>query len=313
MSEKYNYSEKINAYLEGKLSGREMQEFEQQLRKDPIMENEFQLQKDIVNSLKEFRKAELKARLDNINIGAGVGSGFSGMNLAITVALTSLIAVGVFFYVNQDDSKTINEINKVALSVEDPAEEKINKENSPNKENSQLLSADEKAPIVAKEAEDHFEKKDKVENSISTTVDEPKKEDLAITAKETTPEINHPDVIEEFKDDNIISSREPLIIPDNDLSDINTEKPAPLEVESKDDEKHHFHYQYYNSKLYLYGNFKNIPYELIELNNKAGKHLYMHYKNNFYYIQNNEMQITPLKKIKDSSLIDELSKLRVKE
>lgn len=298
----------IDAYLEGRMSEGEMRDFELQLKKDPIMENEFQLQKDIVSSLKEYRKAELKARFEGINVGSPwMGAGFNAVNITLSVVLTSLLGVGVFFYANRGD-------NAPAITAEETTPEAIHREKI-----SPLTPISPDAPSkgdagIADNFREIVPPATSQTRSVVTENAARQKEaerPLPVTGsnRTTDPAAGQPNIVE-FENDGALASGEPIQLPENTLSGLGTTSPAPLEVEKKEDRKHHFHYQYYNSKLYLYGDFKNIPYELLELNNSAGKMLYMYYKDNFYYIQDSQMEIVPLKRITDPELTTELNELR---
>src|SRR5690606_34168036 len=97
MNRKLNHIEQIERYLEGNMSGEELQAFEKLLDKDPMLKSEFQLQEDIISAIKESRKAELKARLDNINVGA-YNTGISGAKIILTGAITAAVGLGIYFY-----------------------------------------------------------------------------------------------------------------------------------------------------------------------------------------------------------------------
>ena len=71
MNTNKNYFDLIDAYLNGEMIDQEAIEFENQLQKDPLLENEFQWQHDIVNSIRDFRQAELKATLNAVDVGVG--------------------------------------------------------------------------------------------------------------------------------------------------------------------------------------------------------------------------------------------------
>lgn len=314
MNKKLENSELIDAYLDGKLSGKEKLEFEEKMQTDPVLETEFQLQKDIVNSLKEYRKAELKARLDNINVGSGVGSGINAVNWVITAGITSMIGLGAYLYLNQDEEAALSE----------PSDNtELNYEKAPDEIGDEITTiepSEGKKPSFEEGVIDESIAEENKENEISEITDVSTEEKLAEnivqpkgsepTENEAEVEVIKPNVIESFEEDGNMDIDSQVDLPENNLSQAGAGHTIPLEVESKDDEKHHFHYRYYNSKLYLYGDFKNIPYELIELNTSSGKNLYMYYKGSFYYIQENQMQVKPLKKIKDVKLIEQLDGLR---
>jgi hypothetical protein len=62
------YTEKIEAYLRNELNESEKAQFEQVLRQDPLLYNEFKLQQEIIGSIQAHRKQQLKQRLERIDV-----------------------------------------------------------------------------------------------------------------------------------------------------------------------------------------------------------------------------------------------------
>ncbi len=65
-------NELIEAYLTNKLPANATSSFEAELAKDPALQKEVDLQKDIINTLQNTRRAELKNRLSQIEVNAGL-------------------------------------------------------------------------------------------------------------------------------------------------------------------------------------------------------------------------------------------------
>jgi len=53
------------------MSAAERKFFEAQLAKDPLLQNEVNFHKDVIEGLQDFRKRELKERLRNIEVKGG--------------------------------------------------------------------------------------------------------------------------------------------------------------------------------------------------------------------------------------------------
>lgn len=68
MSKYLEHSENIASYLDGDMSLDQMQEFEKLLHTDPVLRSEFELQQDIMHTLQDFRKTQLKTRLDQVPV-----------------------------------------------------------------------------------------------------------------------------------------------------------------------------------------------------------------------------------------------------
>lgn len=299
MNRKLNHTEQIERYLEGNMSGEELQAFEKLLDMDPMLKSEFELQQDIINAIKESRKAELKARLDNINVGA-YHTGISGAKIVLTGAITAAIGLGVYFYSQEKTAESPSEV------IEQPIVEDTNTFIQPEEE-SPLASSPQ-----AEQLEQPIARNTMAEEAVMEEIEEAIKEEEEATTTVATPEVTPPTPIEAFEDVERVATE--LKVPTNKLEEslASTEVTA-IEVDNEEENTNSFHYKFYNNKLYLYGDFKNIPYELIELNTVSGKSVYLYYKGNFYYLEPNQMEMSPLNQIKDQNLLGELESLRNKE
>lgn len=303
MNRKFDYTEQIESYLEGRMSGDEVKAFEAILQTDPTLKAEFQLQKDIVNSLKEYRKAELKSRLDQVNVGSYSGN-LTGLKIAFTAAISAAVGLGVYYFVNQEpdnslsqsqiEEKIENTTNEVGSLAETSPDEVDTKEIIP-------IEEVEKTEIASKPKSKSVEAKE-----------DNKKETSSNTGSHIT--VVTPKVIETFEGDEAEETITEIEAPKNKLEEeITSEELSTVEIESKGDNSNSFHYKFYNDKLYLYGDFKNIPYEIIEFNTVSGKSLYLYYQDSYYYLESNQMEMTPLPKIHEEKLIEELDSLRLKK
>ena len=79
-----------------------------------------------------------------------------------------------------------------------------------------------------------------------------------------------------------------------------------VEVATIQDRKNKFHYKFFENKLYLLGNFDEMPYEIIELNSKSGKSYFLFYDDSFYKLKSDQLKPAPLVKIENDSLVNEL-------
>lgn len=300
MNRKLNHTEQIERYLEGNMSGEELKAFEKLLDKDPMLKSEFELQQDIINAIKESRKAELKARLDNINVGA-YNTGISGAKIVLTGAITAAIGLGIYFYGQDKAAESPSEV------IQQPMIEDSNA----------FIQPEEKSEAVPLSQPEQLDNPALARNTTAKEAIIEERSEEEIIEEEAapmvaTPEVTPPTPIEAFEDREGLSTE--VKVPTNKLEEslISTEVTA-VEVGNEEENTNSFHYKFYNNKLYLYGDFKNIPYELIELNTVSGKSVYLYYKGNFYYLEPNQMEVSPLNQIKDQNLLGELEGLRNKE
>jgi hypothetical protein len=71
--------EKVEAYFENRLGENEKQDFLKEVESNPELKSEFEFQRQVIEGIKEVRKAELKTMLDNVPI-ASVGTSTSVLN-----------------------------------------------------------------------------------------------------------------------------------------------------------------------------------------------------------------------------------------
>jgi len=84
---------------------------------------------------------------------------------------------------------------------------------------------------------------------------------------------------------------------------------SDISIETVADAKYPFHYQMMDQKLYLYGDFKGIPYKIIALNQGRRRQLFLHYESSYYLLNQMQIEIVPLQRITDSTIIKALNRL----
>ena len=305
MSTNKNYFDLIDSYLNGEMTNHEAIEFESQLQKDPLLENEFQLQKDIVNSIRAFRQAELKATLNTVDVG--VGGTFTVLKVAAGIGVIALLGLGVYYFSGNLNKNQLDGASKNSSLI---VEKEEAEETTPKTETNDLV--EEVNDQIAKVADDEEKTIVKTEEPIKQEAQISNSKDIVTASEEVVkseqPEIKLPEVVEAFdKEEGQIS--ENIKVPENKLNKVTETYLPKTEVVEMDHRKYSFHYQFYNNKLYLYGEFDN-KYEILELNTPAGISIYMFYKDNFYELEQNQEKITPLNAIQDSTLMRDLKTIR---
>jgi hypothetical protein len=304
MNKPFYNPENIESYIANKMSASDKVLFENELAKDPLLSNEINLQKDIVESLKAFRKAELKGRLNNIEVS--IGSSYTGIKVAASVILASLLSFGTYSYFtsnNPQDSKEVTE--KIALN-----------NNSINNNNS-TPSVIEQNTVNNTDSEIKVSKKDGIAIVNKAAKKKTSETDVKAPAKTeeqhiVLPSPNSLDVKDKFEDNEKFQTENDIQMPKGDLGQATHQNNVTdLHIEVKNTKKQ-FHYQYYNNKLFLYGEFDSSPYEIFELNSKKDKELYLFYNNDFYGLKQGQTKITPLQLIKDNEKLEALKALRNK-
>jgi hypothetical protein len=295
MSTSMQREELIEKFVMGELEGSDLQSFENDMAADASLKEEVQLQQDIVNAISEKRRIAIKQRLEAINVG---GASYTGYYVA--AGITSIIIVGLMTFLSgvfdsekavqlPDDKESQTEIvESQETEIHDVQEEEIN------------------TAIIEEEV---------VSESVETNVS---------IAEAPVSENEESDIVEEEQVELPVIDKP--VLPENDVEDefVNTEIESPsgkelngakievskVQVEIDTDSDYDFHYKYFNSKLYLYGDFSSAPYELIELNTDKSRDLYMYFKGKYYALESNKIEITKLTPLRDKIIIRGLDNLR---
>jgi hypothetical protein len=286
----------IESLLSGKMSSGEEIDAINKINQDPILKANYEFQTDVVEGIKNARKAELKARLNTINVDPsliGIISSSAYFKYAASFLVATSISVGAYLlYSSYNKPSELNyttpKTNYLSLKGAIPS-------NLP-------LSI---SPIIANESSS--------ETLVASTTNKKftpiEKEELNLETRKkliTAPNLSNVNVIDTFTDDAIVTpTLESLPYGSN-----NSSFPKTTSVENILDSKYDFHYQYSESKLYLYGDFKGIPYEIIEVHGKSGRTTYLKHEEVYYSITDSKDKIKPFVAITDAVLISEIEILK---
>ena len=282
-------NERIEAYFNNELTESDRQQLMQDVNSDASLKSEYQFQQGVIDGIKDYRKKELIARLDDIQI-ASTGQSLLLKTLGI-VGIVSVVTVGTYMWVNQtnDQPLTADAVNNTEQLVAQPEE---TQEAATTDITKGLTNEDETT----------------TESVVEKTEKEPA---LASTKDKATPVI--PDVIiPEVQEPESVSS----VNVDEDLSAPEAMASSTIRLRSSTDvevrlsKKYNFHYRVKNGGLTLYGSFNESPFEVIELKTNQGINAYLYFKDQFYALANDSEEIKPLLVITDKQLIKELEKRR---
>ena len=289
-------NERIEAYFNNELPEADKQQLMQDINSDASLKSEFQFQESVIDGIKDYRKKELIARLDNIQI---VSAGQSILLKTIgVVGIATVVTVGTYMWLNraEDQGITTDDVTNTEQLLTQPeetqaevvneidpgsavADEEINEEEQVNKE---LVAV----PVETETASIKSDKDD------STLV----------------PEVIIPDV-QEPETGSSVNVDEDLSAPEA-MSSSTIRLRSSTDVEVKLSKKYDFHYQVKDGGLVLFGNFNDSPFEVIELKTNQGINLYLYFEDHFYSLANDSEEIKPLKIIENKQLIKELEKRR---
>ena len=323
MENELKQMELIESYLQDKLSPEMANDFVKKITADPNLKSEVEFQRDIVESVKVARKAELKARLNRINV---TGTSSSSQTGSVLTASAFFIALGLGIYFISSPEPISQEIT-ILQSDQKPKNESNILTNEDDKELAEITTQDDEptiitntdsaqskvaAPELIAQKQVDKDRTDPVKSSSSNDVsDKDYKDqasnDIAIVEK---PMVVIPDITSDFVDDDELESTEELDVTDNSISMKDESTIAKFEIENLKDDKYTFNYRFKKGKLLLYGNFSASPYEIIELNTNEGKRIYLYYSDEFYPLNEEQSKIADLTAITEKSLIQELNKIK---
>lgn len=289
MSKGLSYEQLVGQYLDNEMSEAQRTDFENQLQGNPELNRELQFQRELINGVKDFRRFELKARLENIPIYTPVYQTIAFKAVAV-VAITAGIGFGTYYLMNKTNESAPSQIS---LTYND----------STLSEKEEVIPALPQAQPSESSVSNSADS-DKSNTATASTQKSKKRDKSAATTSASVPEVTTPRV-ETFTDD-AFESEEIEALKTQSTETIAEPNAETVEVATIKDKKNKFHYKFYENKLYLLGTFDEMPYEIIEINSKSGKKFFLYYNENFYRLQNGQVKPTPLERIENDSLVNEL-------
>jgi len=122
--DKATFLELMDQYIDSTMSSAEKYEFEQMLKRDPLLQEEFDIHKSIRKGIKISARKDLLAELNEIkreiNPNDNVKSLFPRWTFMVAAVFVGLLGV-VFFFRNQlgnQDLKDLNSVNNYAGKIE---------------------------------------------------------------------------------------------------------------------------------------------------------------------------------------------------
>lgn len=308
----------IDAYLTGSLSPEESEQFLQRMAKDPALKEEFQLQKDLVHSLQDFRKQQLKARLNSIEVGSGYSfTSAASFKFIAGAALLALIGTGTYLATQSDQEESLPNIQPIELAEQKsqhvpayslPLKPEALKKAEPIPAEKEAIGSTEIASQPA------VEKKEEKTSKAKNLPAEPFAGDTAPQkAQAASPEVVKPEVLSYFEEKDALPSSPKVEAPEDKLADIRSFDIKNIEVNTRKDKRYPFHYSFYDNQLYIYGDFSQVPYEVLEVNTGSGTSYFLYHNNNYYELNPKQQTVTRLKELKNEKIIKELEITRAEK
>jgi hypothetical protein len=286
----------IDAYFRGELNPLDRQELEARAATDPALRSELELQQAVVAGLGTARKAQLKEVLRNTPVEVPMGGSSGGANwygwVAGGVALTALVGWLYFNPGSANDGGTGLPSSSAQISAPSampPAnlntEEPLAKEAVGEPKASSTTTPSAPKTSAAKEVGTDFATE-------------------ALAAPTTTPVVE-PDAAQPNVDAGSAGAA-----PESLTKAAGNDSPVDMVV--KKDPAHTFHYQFFNSRLFLYGDFEGSIYEVLELKGKGTTQYYLFHKDHYYKVLPGTSEITSLEATTDKGTITSLERIRKK-
>lgn len=282
--------EDIEAYVTGKLDESSRQEFEAQLKVDSQLQTEVAIQQQIIAGIQKARMIELKSMLNNVPVGSGGSTGGNALLGKIAASLLVAGIIGTALYLNFKDDEQIaapvseaTETSTQSAEVKDPASTAAPTSEATEEKNAEPVKEESSRRVASAPVQ--------------------KKKTEVTPNKVTRPNLDVADPMEEMTEtaDNV---------PASTITPKAKKVQSSIEVETNPgDKRHNFHYQFTDGKLLLFGPFDKSLYEILEINGD-GHAVFLFYQNQYFALDENQTDITPLKAITDKALTDKLTEYR---
>jgi hypothetical protein len=270
----------IDDYIANRLSESDRSMFEAGMNADPALKSEVETQSMIIEGIRKARAAELKAMLNKVPVGGAISlwGDWSVMKMAATIGVAGIIGTSLYFYV-KDSNEVINNVPKAEVPID-----------------SLIPKATEEPVITEPNKEEGAVEKETEVTTPKTQRPKPRK----IAA--TTPKV----VVEDPSSELLSGTKT------TDPTSVSTKaviSVATIQVERPANTKYTFHYQFTDKKLFLYGPFEGVLYEILEVHGDNHA-LFLYFKDNFYHLDENKLEATDLTPIRDRALIQKLKEFR---
>jgi len=288
------YSNLIDQYFSGEMTGTDRLVFEGRVASDPILGSEFDHQSDIIENLKGHREMELKARMNSIDVSPTIWASLaqSSMMKPVIYGISSLMVVSAsYFYINTEESFETH------LEHLQPISEYTELGNlEPVYPNQLDYQYDGNGQIL-----DYYDEILEIEADFIVTDEHQQMQAIDFDVPQVAVAVENNDV---HSPDAVFEGAKRI---ENISSPFNVEK---INIETVSSRKYKFHYKMEDNKLFLYGKFNESPYEILEINSTTDKRLFFFYYGDFYRLEKSTRKATPLIKIENRKLINELDVLK---
>lgn len=285
----YRLQEKIDDFHAGRMTPEESSSFQNELARDPSLIAESDFQGEIVNGLKEYRKSQLKERLDAVEL-APTWFEFTQQSALLKsfggVVVATMIGAGVYLSAEEENETAI--LAPIVINAPLEKGESFNWIIKPAEPAREIENTSLKTKTL--------EVVEAVENSDFLV--EGSKKDFVLSFE--APNVG------KIEDEEALQTSSLEELPANQSIEANV---AAIDVDSENIKSLDVRYKYYDGKLFLSGDFDRAPYEILEINSASGRRIYVKYLNKYYRVETTD-RLRVLPEVKDQAVIEELKLLR---
>lgn len=290
-----NIDSTIEQYLQGSLSAEEVKTFEQEMQSNPEIQSEVNMQKNIIEAIKQTKRMELKASLSQINPSYVSPLTQKIAIAAVSLLTVSLVSVGIYSTIAKNDVIDIKEDTQIVIATEKQVnpdvENVLSKEKNTTTENTELAVQELSQSTSTAKVKTPSNKNNPISKSSSTS-----SSNTTLNQKKSFDPLA---LGQDSGDDNDISAKNGRIETDKSSNTIENSK-----VDYSVDPNYDFlGYKYDGKNLQLLGKFAGEAY-IVE---KKMNLLVLRYNNKIYQIiESNKVERLDKHQITNQKIIDQL-------
>jgi hypothetical protein len=307
-----NISEEIiDSFVRGELKGSDLDSFNSAVAANPQLQEQVAFQKEIVGSINQYRHQQLKNRLNSIALKpVGVSllaSNYTKIAASITAVVILLGSYALYDNLTTKTSPIVS--NTLSSETTTSRSSSIQSDNTPSNEH--ITATTEQAKKQAKIINTSTSQSKQANTKATSVPSKNQSVNPSIKSSESNTQsgINTNYSDPQMESDNMIGINDNFDMPsmntDGSISSISTPQ-----IKVNIVKENNLGYRFFNNQLFLHGNFSNSTYELLELNNKPSKQLFLYFESNYYELIQGKTKTTPLSSIKDSKVLLQLNQLR---
>lgn len=264
--------ELLDDYLTNRLSEQDRSAFEQRLQSDPDLQQEYALQKRVIQGIKDARVAQLKSMLNQVPVPSAAGNAIASKVLFGTVVAIVIAAAALWFYRHEPSAP------------KQPQRQSEQKSTTPDQEpaNTGKLPEKESLPSITQDA--HVQESDRNQTSAGTEHSKPS------LAKRPDP-VSGPAGNTTDRDEKAADAVASVVIIDTNAG-------------------YTYHYGFNNGNLTLYGPFEEGSYEIVTVETGAKSVVSLYHQEKYHVLDETAGEIRSLKPVTDSDLLGKLEKQR---